>query len=189
MRENLYCYAASLKNKPLSNIPIVCTWILLAVFLIPLMLFQIIWGMIILFFYVLFYFLIKRERDQYCRGLLNIGLFLLFLGIEFSVLTQFQYKVSVSLFVTIFIFIIAYELFFFISVKKNMYSKRNPHKITVGNIIVPLILGETGIWAGRLIAGSASNDIILHITIFLCSLLITYAVTFFQKYFIFKIIK
>ena len=81
------------------------------------------------------------------------------------------------------------ESFFFISVKKNMYSKRNPHKITVGNIIVPLILGETGIWAGRLIAGSASNDIILHITIFLCSLLITYAVTFFQKYFIFKIIK
>lgn len=187
MKQELYHYAISLKSKNLSNIPAVCLWILLSIFLVPLILSNIVFGLILFFSYILFYFFSKKEPDKYDRELLSLGLFLLFLGIEFFTLTQIQYNVIVSLVMATLAFLISYELLFSIKVKKKRYSNGNQNK-KAWVYIDPLIFGVAGICAGKLIANSGNTDLKLWIVVLVCSLLITYSFTIFQKYFIHKII-
>ena len=187
MKQELYYYAISLKKFNLANISIVCCWILLSIFLIPLILSNVVLGAILLLVYLFFYFLSKKEFDKYNRELLNFGLFLLFLGIEFFSITIVQYMVIIPFVMTMLIMLISYEILFFIKIIRKRYSKGNEGK-SVWGYIVPLMFGGTGIWAGRLIAKSENADFKLWIAILLCSLLITYSLTFFQKYFINKII-
>jgi len=187
MKQELHHYAISLRSRNLSNIPIICVWILLAIFLIPLVLSNIVFGLLLLFTYSLLYLCSKKEGDKYNSELLNLGLFLLFLGIEFSALAQIQYRIIVYLVATISIFLISYEILFFIKIKKKMYSKSMEHK-SPWAYITPMIFGGTGIWLGRLIARSKNIDLMLWIVILLSSMLITYSFTLFQKYFINKII-
>lgn len=187
MKQELYNYAISLKNKNLSNISIVCVWILLTIFLIPLMLSDIVVGLILLFSYAIFYLCSKKEADRYNRGLLNLGFFLLFLGIEFSALAQIQYKIIIYLITTIVVLLIFYETIFFIKIKKKMYSKGVQNK-SPWFYIVPFMFGGSGLWFGKLISRSNNIGLKLCIVIFLCSVLITYSFTVFQKYFIHKII-
>lgn len=187
MKQELYHYATALKDKNLSNFPIIYSWILLSMFLIPIMLLNIVFGVILFFSYLLLYFLSQKEPEQYNRGLLHLGLFLLFLGLEFSTLIQIKFKEIIPLVVAILVMLIFYEIFFYIKLKKKVYSNENQNK-TVLDCIIPLIFGGTGVWAGKLIAGSDNTEFIFWVGILLSSLLIMYSFTFFQKYFICKLI-
>ena len=188
MKQELYLYAISLKNKNLANISIVCTWFLLLVFLIPLLLANTVLGLIILFSYFILYFLSKKEKERYDRDLVSVGLFLLFLGIEFFALTQIQYRVITPFIVILLSSLVIYEIAFFIKVKKKRYSNKTRNKSPWGYILSILFGGLGGVRAGRLMARSEHTDLTLWIAILCCSLLIVYSFTFFQKYIIHKII-
>lgn len=187
MKQQLYHYALSLKNRKLSNVSTTACWILLAMFLIPLTLLNIWLGVLILLSYFLLYFFSKKEADKYCKELISLGLFLLFLGLEFSALLLTQYNVIIFLAVTILILMIFYEALFFIKIEKKMYSRTMLNKSPWENVI-PLIFGGTGFWCGKLIAKTQNTDLILWIGILLCSVLIVGSFSLFQKYFIYKII-
>lgn len=187
MNQELYHYAMALKNKNLSNISIICVWILLAIFLIPLLLSNIVLALFLLFTYLTLYFCSKKCVDNYDKELLNVGLFLLFLGIEFSALVLIQYKIFLSLVIALFFCLCAYEIIFFIKIKKKMFSQATRNSSPWIHI-VPSIFGATGIWFGKLIAKSEKTDITIWIVILLCSLLITYSFSFFKRFFIRKII-
>ncbi len=188
MKQELYHYAISLKKKQLSNIPIICVWILLIIFFIPVFLSNIWIGLVILFSYSLFYFCSKKESDKYSRGLINFGLFILFFGLECSILVIIQYNVIEFLVATIVVLTILYEIFWIVKIIKNMYSRCVQKKRTWDYIFL-LIFGGTGIWCGKLIASSEQINFKLVIAILLCSILIVGSFSFFQKYFILKIIE
>ena len=188
MKHELYCYATSLKEKGLQKIPTICFLILMSIFLVPIILSNVILGLILPCSFVLLYFLIKRESEQYNRDLLRIGLFLLFLGAEFSILTLTQHRCVISFIIAIVATLISYELLFFIKIKRKTYSNCNQNESSWINII-HLMFGGTGIWAGKLIAKSENLDLKMWIVILLCSLILLYSFTFFQKYFIHKTIR
>lgn len=186
MKQELYHYAVCLKAKILSNFPNVCAWILLTIFLVPLLLSNIWIGLVILCLYLLLYLCSRREIDKYNKELLKCGLFLLFLGIEFSSLLLVQYEKIQSLVITIFASTISYEIFWFIKIKRKMYSQGR--QIKPWTRIMPFIFGGSGVWFGKVLAKSENTDFILWLMILVTSLLITYSISFFQKYFILKII-
>ena len=188
MKKELYCYATSLKDNGLQKIPSFCFWVLLSIFLIPLILENIVLGLILTCAFILLSIIIKKETTMYDRELLRIAISFLFLGIEFSVLTEIQYNITFPLILAITVSLIAYEIIFLINVKRKAYSTSNLKKTNWMNII-PLILGGTGIWAGKLIAKSANIDIKLFVVILICSSIIMYSFTFIQKFILYKIIK
>ncbi len=188
MKKELYCYATSLKDKGIQEIPAICFWILMSIFLVPIILSNIILGLILPCSFVLLYYFIKCESDRYNRDLLKIGLFLLFLGAEFSILTVMQYRVVFSFVIATVVTLIFYEIIFFVKIRKKIYSNCIRNKRVWINVI-PLMFGGTGIWAGKLIAKNENINIKLWIVILFCSLIIVYSFTFFQKFFIHKIIK
>lgn len=187
MKNELLSYATSLKENGLQRIPSCCFWILLSIFLIPILSSNIMWGLILPCSFVLLYFSIKRESNIYRKDLLRIGLFLLFLGIEFSFLTTIQYECIITSIIAIGVSLISYEILFLVKIQKKVYSS-DKHNKSVWINVIPLIFGGTGIWAGKLIAKSENNDIKLWILILISSLLIVYSFTFFQKFFIHKIL-
>ena len=188
MKNELYHYATSFRDKGLEKIPSLCFWILLFIFLVPILLTNMILGLILPCFFILLYFVIRRESDVYNKALLRITLYLLFLGIEFSVLINFQYRIIIPLITAIGVSIISYEIIFFLNIRRRVYSNGNCNKRIWINIF-PLIFGGTGIWAGKLIAKSENIDIKLGIIIGICSLIIMYSFTFFQRFVFHKIIK
>ncbi len=189
MKTELYHYAISLESKNLSDIPNLCIWILLSIFLIPTLISNIWIGIIIFFLYIVLYLCVKNENNKYNKVLLNFGLFLLFLGIECSLLVLMQYKIIKSLIMTVFILVVVYEIIFALKIKLKIYSQKVKSKKAWDNII-SLICGGTGVWCGKLLANNIENtDLKLWIVIFLCSVLNVGSVTFFQKLLVYKILK
>lgn len=188
MKNELYCYATSLKNKGLQKIPSLCFLVLLSMFIVPLLLTNIILGLLLTCAFVLLCIVIKKETDMYSRELLRIAIYFIFLGIEFSTLTGIQYNITFPLILAITVSLIAYEIIFLINVRRKTYSTSNLKKTNWMNII-PLILGGTGIWFGKLIAKSDNIDIKLFVVVLICSSIIMYSFTFFQKFILYKIIK
>lgn len=188
MKNELYCYATSLRDKGLQKIPSLCFWILLSIFIVPILLTKLILGLILPCFFILLYFVIRRESDVYNKALLRITLFLLFLGIEFSVLINLQYQVIIPLITAIGVSLVSYEIIFLLNIRRRVYSNGNCNNRVWINII-PLIFGGTGIWTGRLIAKIENIDIKLGIIILICSSIIMYSFTFFQRFVFHKIIK
>ena len=187
MRNELYCYATSLKDKSLQKIPSICFWILLTIFLVPILLTNMIVGLILPFAFILLNLVIRKETNLYSKELLRIALYLLFLGIEFSVLTEFQYNITVPLIASIGMSLIAYESVFAVNIRRKAYSGSNLKFFWTN--IMSLIFGGTGIWAGKLIAQNDSIEIKLFIVVLICSSIIMYSFTFFQKFIFYKIIK
>ena len=187
MKTELYHYAMSLDKKNLSNIPNLCVGILLTIFLIPILLSNIWIGILISFAYVLSYFRVKKENVKYCKELLNFAIFLLFLGLEFSLLIILRYGFIKQITITLFTIMMVYEIVFVLKIKLKMYS-RSDKSSRPWIYIVSLVFGGTGIWCGRLIANNESTDLKLLAAIFLCAVLIIGSVSFFQKFFIYKII-
>ena len=105
MKKELYCYATSLKDNGLQKIPSFCFWVLLSIFLIPLILENIVLGLILTCAFILLSIIIKKETTMYGRELLRIAISFLFLGIEFSVLTEIQYNITFPLILAITAFI------------------------------------------------------------------------------------
>ena len=101
MKTELYHYAMSLDKKNLSNIPNLCVGILLTIFLIPILLSNIWIGILISFAYILSCFRVKKENVKYCKELLNFAIFLLFLGLEFSLLIILRYGFIKQITITI----------------------------------------------------------------------------------------
>ena len=128
MKNELYCYATSLKDKGLQKIPSICFGILLSIFLVPILLTNIIVGLVLPCAFILLYFVIRKETNLYSKELLRIALYLLFLGIEFSVLTEIQYNITVPLIVAIGISLISYEIIFLVNIRMKAYSTRNLKK-------------------------------------------------------------
>ncbi len=188
MNNELYSYATSLKDTGLQKIPFLCFWVLLSLFLVPILLSHIIWGLILTCSFVLLYIFIKRESDVYRKNLLRIGLFLLYLGLEFFFLTAIQYRCIITSIIAIGISLILYEITFLVKIRKKVYSS-DKHNKRVWTNVIPLMFGGTGIWAGKIIAKSENIDVKLWIIILIYSLLIVYSFTFFQKFFIHKIVK
>ena len=187
MKQELYFYAQSLEKKNLSRVPVVCVWILLVIFLIPLV-FSNVWiSLLLLLSYLFLYSRSKKITDDYNKNLITLGLFLLFLGIEFCALLLFQYRAIVSLTMTILVFTISYEILWFIKISKRMYSRNTQPKGT-WIYILPSIFGGTGFWLGRLIAKSENTEFKVWVMILLCSLLIVGSFSLFQKYFISKFV-
>jgi len=183
MKKELYCYSKATKDNGLKEIPAI---ILMSIFLLPIILSNIIWGLILPCAFFLLYFFIKRESDIYNRNLLKNGLFLLFLGIEFCSIILILYDVIVFFVITIPFFIIIYEISWIIKIKQKMYSHISKEKNRLSSII-SAVFGGTGVMAGRLIAKNVNTDLKLWIGGVLSSLLIVYSLSFFQKYFINKI--
>ena len=189
MRTELYHYAISLNGKNLSAIPTFCIWFLLFVFLVPILISKIWVGLGIFSLYIVLYFCIKNEDNKNNKALLNFGIFLLFLGLEFSVLLIMQYKVLQELIITTCTFVVVYEIVFAIKIKQKIYSQK-PKVQKRWVKLLPLICGGTGVWCGKLLANNVENtDFKLWIAIPLCSILIVGAVSFFQKMITYKIIK
>lgn len=188
MKNELYCYATSLKDNGLQKIPSFCFWVLLSIFLIPLILENIVLGLILTCAFILLSIIIKKETTMYGRELLRIAISFLFLGIEFSVLTEIQYNITFPLIIAISVSLIAYESIFLINVRRKIYSTPPPKK-TIWINIIPLVCGGTGIWAGKLIAKNSSIDIKLFVVILICSSIIMYSFTFLQKFILYKLIK
>ena len=188
MKEELYCYSTSLKNNQLSNIPIACIWILLFIFLLPILLSNLWIGLTLLFLYLFFYLFSKKEKDEYNKELINLGLFMLFLGLEVSLLLLKQYNVIKSLTLTLFIFTVSYEILWFIKMKKKMYSQRKT-KMRAWTDVLPLIFGSTGIWFGKLLAKNENIEFKTWIAILFISALVGNSISIFQKFIIHKILK
>lgn len=188
MKTELYHYAISLNSKNLSDIPHFCIWILLSIFLIPILISNLWIGVIILSLYIVLFSGVKTENDKYNKALLSFGLFLLFLGIECSLLVLMQYKIIKSLIMTVFILVVVYEIIFALKIKLKSYSQKVKSK-KAWDKIISLICGGTGVWCGKLIANIQSIDFKLWIVILLCSILIVGSGTFFQKLLINKIMK
>ena len=187
MKQELYRYATSLPSKPLSKLPVFWFRFLLAMFLIAIMVFNMPIGLAILFSYVFLCLLLKREVDEYRRGLLNLGLFLFFLAIESSTLLLILFHVFIPLILTVTAVFVSYEILFLVKIKRKVYSRGTPMKSSWMNII-PLIFGSSGVYAGKLLAKVGSINFNLCVMIFICSFLIVYSCTFFQKYFVHKFI-
>ena len=185
MKQELYHYAISLKEKNLSNIPIPCLWILLSILLIPIIISKVIIGLVLLFAYLILHVFSQKGNNKYNRELLILGVFLLFLGFEFAALILIQYDITISLIVTVLSMLIAYETIFLIKVKKKLYSHA-PKSWNTWINIVPWIFGTTGVWAGKLIAKIEDTGLKTWIMVFVCASLFVYSFTFFQKYFIHK---
>lgn len=187
MKHELQQYGLCLKSKNISKFTLGPASFILAMFYIPILLFNIFMGMLLLSLYLFTYFYSRNETDEYNRGLLSFGIFLLFFGIECSVATLINYNVSVFLFTTIIIMTFCYEIIWLLKIKKKMYS--NPISINnrFANIVL-VILGGNGVWLGRVIARSEQTDFVLYLIIALCSIFIVGSISYFQKYLINKII-
>jgi len=191
MKTELYHYAMSLNSKELSETktPNLCIWILLSVFLIPILISNIWIGLITASSYIVLCLCVKRENDKYGKELLNSGLFMLFLGIEGTFLLIIQYKIIKLLMVTIFILLVVYEIIFAFKIKLKSYSQKDKSKRTWINVL-SLICGGTGVWFGKMLANiPESNEFKLWIAIISCSVVIVGSVSFFQKYLIYKVVK
>lgn len=187
MKQELYYYATSLKNKNLSKASNVCMWILLSIFLLPLILKNISLGLLLFLFYLSCYKASKTQKDKYEGELLNFGSFLLFLGIEFFAGFIIVWPEVLSAFaVVVLAFWISYEIIFLIRIKKKQYSKGASIK---SNFIFPVTLGLLGTSTGKLIAKIENSDFPLWLGVIVSSAIIVYSFSFFQKFFIHKIIK
>lgn len=187
MGNELYHYAISLKHKQLSNIPVACMWILLSIFFIPLLLSSFWIGLVILVTYPMLFCYSQKEKDTYKRGLLNLGLFMLFLGLESSLLLLVEYNLTGTLITTIFVFIVSYEIFWCIKLKKKMYSAKKS-SIRSWVCTVPLAFCGSGVWCGKLLARSESTNFKLWIVILLVAVFITGSISILQKFLVYKII-
>lgn len=187
MRQELYHYATSL-NENLSNVPILYMRILLSLFLIPILITNIWIGLGLFTVYIICYFVLSPENNKYIRGLSDVGCFLLFLGTEFSSLLLIQYKVFHLFLIMIPILIVIYEIIFTLKIKLKIYSQKDKVKKTHNSIIL-LALGGTGVWCGKMVATIFSANFNLWLSVFLCSVLITGSLSYFQKIVIYKIIE
>ena len=189
MKTELYHYAISLNSKNLSDTPHFCIWILLSIFLIPILILKLWIGVIILSSYIVLCLGVKTENDKYNKALLNYGLFMLFLGIESSILVLMQYKIIKSLIMTVFILVVFYEIIFSLKIKLKIYSQKVKSKMAWVNII-SLICGGIGVWCGRFISDIVQDtNLKLSMVVIFCSFLFVGAITFFQKFLVYKIIK
>ena len=188
MKNELYCYATSLKNRDLQKIPFFCFLILLAMFMIPLLLTNIILGLFLTCVFIFLSIVIKKETTIYGRELLRLAIYLLFLIIEFCALLIIQYNITFSLIMAITASLISYEIIFLMNVRRKAYSMGTLKKTSCINII-PLIFGGTGIWTGKLIAKLNNIDIKLFVVILMSSLIAMYSFSLFQKFIFYKTIK
>lgn len=188
MKTELYHYAMFPNGKKLSDPPKICVWILLSMFLFPILL-SIIWiGLVLLALYTFLYLRIRKIKEPYEKALLNWGLFMIFLGIECSLLVIIQCKIIQSLILAIGISLIVYEIAFILKIKLKIYSRKSKASRTWAHIISSSC-GGSGIWLGKLLNIFGSTGLKLCIVIFVCSVLIVEAITFFQKYVIYTITK
>ncbi len=187
MKQELCHYATSL-DKKLSNVPILYMRILLSLFLVPILISNIWIGLGLLAAYVFCYLILRRENNEYIRGLFDIGCFLLFLGTEFSLAIMMLYKMFNLFIVTLSILMAVSEIIFVLKIKLKIYSQKDKAK-KKQNSIITLVLGGTGVWAGKMVATIFSADFSLWLSVFLCSVFITGALSYFQKIIVYKIIK
>ena len=191
MYTELYYYAKSSSHKipTLTISTIVCILLVLLVFLIPILEFNIWIGFSIFLVYFSFIYIYKKIKNAHDQTLLTIGTFLFLLGLELLLLVyMFHNFIKWSLFV-IFICITLYEAIFLLKLKLRIYSRGVKNKKTISGVITG-VCGLLGIFLGKCL-----NIIIDATTIkwgivaLLSSLVIVCSITFFQKYIVKKILQ
>lgn len=187
MKNELHYYVMSLADKELFNIPNSCLWLILSMFLIPILIYETWIGLVIILSYTILYSYAKKQVSKYYSTLLTLGHFLMFLGVECSILILFQYAVAIHLIITAFLLMLSYEIIWIIKLSFRMYSKNTKQKSLWGHAIT-LLCGGTGVWCGKLLAKSKNTDLKLWIVIILCSFLFASSISFIQKYFVAKIL-
>ncbi len=188
MKNELHYLVKFTRKNKLNNMPNFCIWILLGVFLVPILLLNVWIGTIILFVYATAFLMIKREKETYMKGLLKFGSFLMLLGFEFFYLILIQFKISFLLLIEIIIFWVSYEIIFMFKLKLEMFSKKNNSTRRKESILY-FIFGGTGVWCGIMLSNLTDTPFKLFLTCLLCSILIVGGISYFQKYIICRIIK
>lgn len=188
MKQELYHYTAYLKEKHLEKAPMVWMWIILSIFLLPTILVKIWMGIGIFCVYLILYFCTRKEADKHIYALTNFWLFVLFLGIDFSALLMIEYNVFYTLLITVLVLIVSYEILWLINLHRKAYSRKaKPNKILT-SVMTP-ICGFVGVLLGKAIAKFENKDFVVWVAIIISAILIVGAITFFQKYLIYKVVE
>ena len=184
MKNELYFYAASLKCVEFKSGTYFLICFLLLVFMLPIFITTPFYGLILLATYILVFFLVQKDKEK--RGILSLALFLLYLGLECSVLVTTIYRMTVLCFFMIGFLGIGYEILWLIQLKKKIYSKKQKASIYTGGYIVSFTL--LGAALGKWMAAYCPTNFNIWILSILGAFFIIYAVSIFQKYLVSRIL-
>ena len=205
MRKELFYYACppnrarqastSSTNKKASITLFLCIGLVFLILSVPMLIYSPLLWLVCLTTYIICLLYSKRDKDPYSKTMFYLFLNMAFIGIILSyglnaaAKMQFQIVIWQNLIISTIIGIIFYEFGVFINVLFKKYS--NKDKKTYAPSATSTFFGTLlGFNIGRRISHMNSQNIWhIYISLVGCSLVLSVAFVFLQKYLIYKIVK
>ena len=196
MKEELYQYSIALQKRsesiPNRTVGLCCIVILVMMFSVFIALLNVWLMLAIILPYIALFIYNRTRKDEYEKLLFDLGLFIFYLALELSVIIYTDPASRLPFFIFLLIGLTSYEIKFYSDLKHQKYSLKNKNFNTQRALImgsITTICGCIGLRIGRAIGKKYANtdsDAIIIMGAIIVALLFTAAVSYLQKYAIYR---
>ena len=190
MSQEWYEYAISIKKRTdnkLKKASSFMTYLILVVFSLPLLKYNVWYWLILTISYCLFLFYISKEKDNYAKALCDIAITIIIIGLELLSMISISGTNIIPAIIYTIIGITSYEILVSIKIRKQAYSvytneksKKEKHLVSSGVVI--------GCGLGYFLVRKHSPSLLFFLLSLVSAMLFVVAIVFFQRYVIYKII-
>ena len=188
MKQELFLYAVSCKERSNNYIPTACFIVILAIFSAPIIKLNLIfWAVLTVLYTLIQLYNSKKIKQQYMKTLFQLGAFMGFLGIEIAYLFVTIYPVIIELIICTIVMIFSYEVGFWIKIKLKQYSNPRREKKIIN--IITILCGTSGFWLGKVVnILFEDTPLVVGGSVILSALIIVGSFTYFRNFAICKTI-